>query len=107
MHEMNLADLGYQGQDHYYLLRGLDTVVGLVGENGRLEEGYGYDAYGLMARYNFLPSDFNADRNVNVRYCRQWTAWHVWSAVECSAEFATHVVSADSIGRRKIRELSP
>ena len=41
-----VADDGSTGQDHYYLLKDLYTVVGLAGANGELEEAYVYDTYG-------------------------------------------------------------
>ena len=39
------------GQDHYYLLKDLYTVSGLVARNGGLEEMYEYDTYGQATIY--------------------------------------------------------
>ena len=54
------------GQDHYYALRELDTVVGLIGERGNWEEGYTYDAYGVMRGWSYKTGDFNANGSVDL-----------------------------------------
>ena len=40
------------GQDHYYLLKELYTVAGLVSRNGAAEEYYVYDTYGDATMFN-------------------------------------------------------
>ena len=37
MHEVRLGATNHAGQDHYYMLGELDTVVGLIGERGNME----------------------------------------------------------------------
>ncbi len=45
----------------YYLLRELDTVTGLIADNGVLAEAYSYDAYGKVTIWGHDIADFNRD----------------------------------------------
>jgi len=53
------------GQDHYYLLKELYTVAGLVSRNGAPEEYYVYDTYGDATLYEWPIGDVNRDGTVN------------------------------------------
>jgi len=53
------------GQDHYYLLKELYTVAGLVSRNGAAEEYYVYDTYGDATLYEWPIGDVNRDGTVN------------------------------------------
>ena len=46
---------------YYYALQELDTVTGLVKDNGTLAEAYVYDAYGKVSLWGYR--DFDMDRD--------------------------------------------
>jgi len=60
-----MRDVSGDGQDHYYLLKDLYTVTGLVGSNGELEEAYVYDTYGDATIYAWPLGDLDRDGDID------------------------------------------
>jgi len=60
-------------ETYYYLLRELDTVTGIMTDNGALAEGYAYDAYGKVRIWSFRPIDYNRDGDQDDSDYNIWT----------------------------------